>query len=887
MTRVLKQSLPVLGMKCQKCVARVTALLVALPGVSHVEVSLADKRACFDLDATEDVQSLSRVIEALEAAGFSTQAAAESTPATDDRPQRAASVENSRFAISKMSCANCAATIEKAISVLSGVVSARVNFASETLQVEHDAADVRNDEILQALEAAGYPGRLLDQPGILHFAVSGMSCANCAAKIAKSLQETAGVHTATVNFAVNTAEVSYDPALLSDADLFAVVEDLGYHAELQEDEDRQSREARQAFYWLLFSGALAIPIMLFMYLQPFGTATTLVNAVLASVAQFSAGLTFYRGAYKSLRNRSANMDVLVALGITAAYGYSVLALVGALGEHAVVFFETSAMLIFFIRGGKWLESRAKGQAGAALKQLLKLQADRATLLVDGQEEEVAASRLKSGDLLVVRPGEKVPVDGVVETGASAVDESMISGEAVPVTKQVGDKLTGATINRTGRLVMRVTQVGSETVLAQIVRLVEEAQSDKAPIQKLADRVSNVFVPVVISIALLTFIIWYGPGGRDFFFAFRMSIAVLVIACPCALGLATPTAIMVGSAIGLERGILFKKASVLEHISRLQVVLLDKTGTLTTGVFEVTDLIPVAGVNESRLLQLCASIESGSNHPLARRLVATARARNIDFTPLEESEEIGGQGLRAEIEEGELLCGNALLLENQGVDLQPLTNQAEALSAKGCSLIYLALNGRLLGIVGLADGIKENAAEALNGLRRLGLQTVLVTGDRRVVAQQVATTLGIDHVEAEVRPEQKLATVEKYQQQGLFVAMVGDGINDAPALAKADIGIAIGSGTDVAKETGDLILVGGDMRDIERGIRLGRRTLVKIKQNLFWAFFYNIMGIPLAAGLFYPWFGIYLEPEYAGLAMAFSSVSVVSNSLLLRRIRKQL
>ncbi|WP_020675747.1 heavy metal translocating P-type ATPase [Geopsychrobacter electrodiphilus] len=806
------KSLPVYGMKCQKCVARVSTLLAEQPGVSEVEVALAEQRACFVLDPA--VGSLEVIVAAVETAGFSTHPPVE-TESSPPLLKQIAPIAQHRFAISKMSCANCAATVEKTISALPGILSAQVNFAAEILMVEHDGAAEREKEILQALEKAGYP------------------------------------------------------------------------AQLQDDPDRQILEARQAFYWVLYSGLLAVPIMFFMYLQPFGEATRLVNAGLSTLAQFSAGLIFYRGAYKSLRNRSANMDVLVAMGITAAYGYSVLALLGLLGEHGVVFFETSAMLIFFIRFGKWLESRAKGHAGSALKKLLKLQADRATLVVNGIEEVVPASRLKPGDLLVVRPGEKIPADGQIETGISAVDESMITGEAVPVAKKAGDLVTGATLNRSGRILVRVTQVGSDTVLAQIVRLVEEAQADKAPIQKLADRVSNIFVPLVITISLTTFLLWYGVAGKDFLFAFRMAIAVLVIACPCALGLATPTAIMVGSAIGLERGILFKKASVLEHISRLQVLLLDKTGTLTTGVFVVSNLVPAAGVDENRLLRLCASIEAGSNHPLARSLVAAAVEREIDFTPLEEIEEIGGQGLCSKQEGGELLCGSAQLLEGRQVDLSPLAAEADSLTEKGCSLIYLAHAGSLIGIIGLADQIKQNAASALAGLRRLGLELVLVTGDRKVVAQQVAEQLGIDLVEAEVRPEQKLAIVEKYQKRGVFVGMVGDGINDAPALAKADIGIAIGSGTDIAKETGDLILVGGDIRDIERGIRLGRRTLAKIKQNLFWAFFYNILGIPLAAGLFYSWFGLYLEPEYAGLAMAFSSVSVVSNSLLLRRIRHQL
>jgi Cu+-exporting ATPase len=488
---------------------------------------------------------------------------------------------------------------------------------------------------------------------------------------------------------------------------------------------------------------------------------------------------------------------------------------------------------------------------------------------------------------LIRPGEKIPTDAVVEKGRTSVNEAMISGEALPVIKDVGDLVIGATVNSSGRILVRVASVGADTVLAQIVRMVEEAQSDKAPIQQLADRVSAVFVPLIVAIALLTFCSWYLLAGSEFLFAFRMAISVLVIACPCALGLATPTAIMVGSAVGLERGILFKKASVLELIAQLQVLLLDKTGTLTSGNFAVSDLRPVDGLDDNELLRLAATIEAASRHPLARSLVEAAVQRKIDFTPLEQVEEIGGEGLIGQTASGPLICGSLALLRRSGIDLSPLETAAEKLADSGRSLIGVALNGRLQGVIGLIDQIKPDAAKALRNLQGLGLKTVLVTGDRRAVATQVATELGIDQVEAEVRPEQKLAIVEKYQQQGLFVGMVGDGINDAPALARADIGIAIGSGTDVAKETGDLILVRGDLFDIERGILIGRKTLSKIRQNLFWAFFYNVAGIPLAAGLFYPWFGLYLKPEIAGLAMAFSSVTVVSNSLLLRRLRSRL
>jgi Cu+-exporting ATPase len=820
----MRKTLPVYGMKCQKCVGRVTELLAAQPGVSALEVSLDQQQASFTLAKGREIDELVRL---LESAGYSTREPEKSPQSvTGNQNEKTAGVSR-RFAVSRMTCANCAATVEKVVGALPGVMQAQVNFATESLRTIHDGQGQRDAQILAALQKAGYPGRLLDEG-----AASGGA-----------------------------------PRDSGDAE--------------------KNPEARQALWWLIFSGCLAVPIMIFMYASPFGAQTPLVNALLASTAQFSAGLIFYRGAYKSLRNGSANMDVLVALGISAAYGYSLLAFLGILGAGALMFFETSAMLIFFIRAGKWLESRARGRAGAALKSLLKLQADRATLVIDGREHEVDAGSLTPGDLILIRPGEKIPTDAVVEKGRTSVNEAMISGEALPVIKDVGDLVIGATVNSSGRILVRVASVGADTVLAQIVRMVEEAQSDKAPIQQLADRVSAVFVPLIVAIALLTFCSWYLLAGSEFLFAFRMAISVLVIACPCALGLATPTAIMVGSAVGLERGILFKKASVLELIAQLQVLLLDKTGTLTSGNFAVSDLRPVDGLDDNELLRLAATIEAASRHPLARSLVEAAVQRKIDFTPLEQVEEIGGEGLIGQTASGPLICGSLALLRRSGIDLSPLETAAEKLADSGRSLIGVALNGRLQGVIGLIDQIKPDAAKALRNLQGLGLKTVLVTGDRRAVATQVATELGIDQVEAEVRPEQKLAIVEKYQQQGLFVGMVGDGINDAPALARADIGIAIGSGTDVAKETGDLILVRGDLFDIERGILIGRKTLSKIRQNLFWAFFYNVAGIPLAAGLFYPWFGLYLKPEIAGLAMAFSSVTVVSNSLLLRRLRSRL
>ena len=806
----------VLGMTCQKCVAKVRDTLLAQAGVGSVEVSLAQRQAVVESDAPLDRAAL---IAALLAAGFQV---------ADTLPPQGSEAENSTPASS-----------ESAASALA------------------------------------------EKPGRLSFGISGMHCASCARTLETALGALPGMTSVSINLAQDRGSVRFDPDVLDQPRIFAAVEAAGYLPSLAGDSAAQSRDARRQLRWLFFSAACSLPIMLFMFLPVSHAVALYGSALLATVLQFSAGLTFYRGAWISLRNRSANMDVLVALGISAAYGYSLLATLGLFAGDSEVFFETSAMLITFIRFGKWLEARAKGKASAALKALLQLQPARARLLLGGEEREVPSGQLRAGDRVVVRPGERVPVDGRVLEGRSAIDESMVTGESLPVDKAPGDAVTGATINHNGRLVIEATAVGEATVLAQIVRLVEEAQGDKAPIQRLADTVSAVFVPVVCGIALLTFGVWYGLAQVEFLFAFKLAIAVLVIACPCALGLATPTAIMVGSAVGLSAGILFKRASVLEQVSRLQVLLLDKTGTLTEGRFVVTDLRPAAGVEQGELLALAAAIESGSSHPLARAVVERARQERVAIPASADLEEIAGFGLRCRVAERQLLAGNPRLLSDHGVELESLAADLEQLSAVGKSVILVASEGKILGLLGLADAIKPAARETVQRLRRLGLTTVMVTGDRRPAAAAVAAELGIDRVEAEVLPGEKRQLVQRYQAEGALVGMVGDGINDAPALAQADIGIAIGSGTDVAKETGDIVLIKGDIRDVERAIRLGRKTLSKIKQNLFWAFCYNIVGIPIAAGVLYPSLGLILRPEFAGLAMALSSVSVVTSSLLLR------
>ena len=723
---------------------------------------------------------------------------------------------------------------------------------------------------------------------VSRFTVTGMSCVNCAGRIEKALVAAPGVTGAVVNFAVEELTVEHDPAELSSEAIETLVADLGYDArpvtlagEIQDDDGSHRLAAQRT--WFIFSLAASLPLMLTMSVhhQPlFGW----MNLVLATAVQFSAGLIFYRGAWHALRSRSATMDVLVALGTSAAYFYSLFAFFGAFGEQGDIFFETSAMLITFIRLGKYLEARARGRAGEALRKLIRLQAGRARLLVDGEEREVSASRIRKGDIVVVRPGETVPVDGRILDGTSTIDESMVTGESLPVEKGRGDSVTGATINGPGLLTVRAERVGEETLLAQIVRMVREAQSDKAPIQRFADRVSGVFVPVVVALSFATFTAWYLLLGTEFLFAFKLAIAVVVIACPCAMGLATPTAIMVGSGVGLNRGILIKRGSVLEIISRVSVILLDKTGTLTGGRPELTALLPAPGISEAGLLEALAAAGKGSSHPLSQAAVREAVSRGVTPGTADEIRELGGAGISCRYRGADLLVGSSRFMADNGVSVDLL---AGACAAAGGSVVYVAAGGRAVGGAVFADRLKENASQVVGLLRDMGITTCMITGDRRDVAAEIARSVGVDTFEADILPERKQQVVKEYQRGGALVAMAGDGINDAPALAQADVGIAIGGGADVARETGDIVLVKDDLMDVVRAIRLGRATLAKVKQNLFWALFYNVAGIPIAAGVLYHPLHLTLRPEFAGLAMAFSSVSVVGNSLLLRRIARKL
>jgi|DewCreStandDraft_2_1066082.scaffolds.fasta_scaffold00260_57 Cu+-exporting ATPase len=805
--------------------------------------------------------------------------------------------------IEGMTCASCVRRVERALSKVPGVQSASVNLATERATVTADPRQVSLQDVIQAVEQAGYGVRTAE----LTLPIEGMTCASCVRRVERALLRLPGVVSAAVNLATEKATVRYLPGTVTVEDIKQAVERAGYHIREEQrlpagpagadaQEERQRREQAVLRRKLLFSLAASALIMGLIF-SPWKLPLSmeqqnLLLFVLATPVQFWAGWQFYRGAWAAARHLTSNMNTLVALGTSAAYFYSVVAtflpeVFHHAGLSAHTYYDTSSIIIALILLGRYLEARAKGQTSAAIKRLLGLAPRTARVLRDGTEVDVPVAELQVGDLIRVRPGEKVPVDGIIVEGRSTLDESMLTGESMPVEKGPGDEVIGGTLNRSGSFTFRATKVGADTALAQIIRLVEEAQGSKAPIQRLADVISSYFVPGVLVLAALTFAVWllFGPEPR-LTFALQATIAVLIIACPCAMGLATPTAIMVGTGKGAEYGVLIRGGEALELAHKITTIVLDKTGTLTQGKPAVTDVIAVNGLPEAELLRLAASAELGSEHPLGEAIVARARAQGVPLVEPEEFEAIAGHGVQARVQGHEVLLGNAALLQERGMFLDGLAQEAEALAAAGKTPMFVAVDGRPAGIIAVADTLKPEAAEAVRQLEALGLEVWMLTGDTRRTAEAIARRLGIRHVMAEVRPEQKVAKIRELQAQGKVVAMVGDGINDAPALAQADLGIAIGTGTDVAIEASDITLVGGDVRGVVTAIALSRRTISTIRQNLFWAFAYNVLLIPVAMGVLYPFFGVLLNPVLAAAAMALSSVSVVTNSLRLRSFRPQ-
>ncbi len=805
-----------------------------------------------------------------------------------------------RLPVTGMTCANCAANIERTVRKMSGVKDVNVNFASEDASVTVDPEAVRVEDLIDRIESAGF-GVATSH---VELPVTGMTCANCAANIERALnRKVPGVVDASVNFATERASVDYIPSMTGLDEIVEAVEKAGYGAirpreEEIEDAEAAARRAEIEDQTRKFVTGVAFTAPLFVLSmgRDFGLLGEWSHAAwvnwlfwaLATPVQFYVGWDYYTGGWKSLRNGSANMDVLIAMGSSVAYVYSLaVMLLPSLGAH--VYFETSAMIITLIKLGKMLEARTKGRTGGAIRKLMGLRPRTATVLRDGQEAEIPIERIRVGDVVVVRPGESVPVDGEVEEGASSVDESMLTGEPLPVDKTPGDAVTGGTINRDGRLKLRATRVGKDTALARIIRLVREAQGSKAPIQALADRVAAVFVPGVIGIALVTFAVWWTVGG-DFVPAMIRLVAVLVIACPCALGLATPTAIMAGMGKGAERGILFKSSEALETAAKLDTIVLDKTGTITRGEPAVVDVEGLEGVlEEAQVLQLAAAVERGSEHPVGKAVVQEAVRRGMEVPEPEDFLASSGAGVRARVEGRDVLVGRPEWVAGQGGALEGLEARIRALQGQGKTVMVLAVQGKASGLLAVADTLKPESRGAVEALHDLGLRVAMLTGDNEQTARAIAREVGIDEVAAEVRPEDKSSRVRGFQEEGRRVGMVGDGINDAPALAQADVGLAIGTGTDVAIETGGVILSSGDPTGVPRALKLSKATMRTIRQNLFWAFAYNVALIPVAAGVLNPFESLpfilrQLHPILAALAMAVSSITVVTNSLRLYRAR---
>jgi P-type Cu+ transporter len=814
--------------------------------------------------------------------------------------------------VTGMSCASCVRRVERALTNSKGVREAGVNFASEEASVAYHPETTKPDELIRVIREAGYDADLRERT----FGVTGMTCASCVGRVERALRGLPGVVEASVNLANERATVGYVAGEVEPRDLKKAVKEAGYGV-VREDEgasvsvegSREREYAKLKFDFLLAAALTALVLlgslpMMLGYMLPVPTGwVNLGLLLLATPVQFWAGWRFYRGTWGALRHGQANMNTLVVMGTSAAYLYSAVATLAPqlfAAGRADVYFDTSALIISLILLGRLLEARAKGRTGEAIKKLAGLRAKTARIVRDGGEVDVPVEDVEVGDVVVVRPGEKIPVDGRIGSGESAVDESMITGESIPVTKRVGDEVIGATMNTSGSFRFAATKVGEDTALQQIVRMVEEAQGSKAPIQRLADRISAVFVPAVIGVGAATFAIWllFGPEPA-FTFALLNTVAVLIIACPCAMGLATPTSIIVGTGKGAESGILIKGGEALEGAHKLDTVVLDKTGTLTRGEPELTDVVPTNGVPEEELLRLLASAELGSEHPLGEAIVRGARDRGLPLAEADEFEAISGGGIRARVEGRDVLVGSRRFLLESGVSEDGLLARSEELARAGKTPVFVAVDGEAAGIVGVADVVRDESREAVDRLHSLGLEVAMLTGDNRRTAEAIARELGVDRVVAEVRPEDKAAEVKRLQDEGKRVGMVGDGINDAPALAQADVGIAIGTGTDVAMEAADLTLISGDVRGVARAIELSKATVRNIKQNLFWAFAYNVALIPVAAGVLYPLFaggsvpqvlspvlGEYgfLNPVLAAAAMALSSVTVVSNALRLRRVK---
>ncbi|CZQ87837.1 MAG: heavy metal translocating P-type ATPase [Trichococcus flocculiformis] len=811
-------------------------------------------------------------------------------------------MENKVFSIDGMTCASCAQTVEKAAQKLPGVKTANVNLATEKMNIQFDSSALTEADIQKAVADAGYTA--ISNTVKKTFNIEGMTCASCAQTIEKATQKLRGVNLSSVNLATEKLVVEYDPGMVNLTDIIKAVMDSGYEAHeevatadtVDQDKEKKQKEIKSLWNRFLISALFTAPLLYIAmghlvnaplpdFINPMMNpeAFAIVQLVL-TLPVVAVNSKIYRNGFKALSKGHPNMDSLISLGTSAAFLYGVFATVmifrGEVAYANELYYETAAVILALIVLGKYLETLTKGKTSEAIKKLMGLAPKTALVVRNGKESEISIDEVVVGDIIVVRPGGKMPVDGVVIEGLTSVDESMLTGESIPVEKSVGDAIIGASINKNGTIRYKATKVGKDTALSQIIKLVEDAQGSKAPIAKMADIISGYFVPIVIAIAILSAIAWYFAGQTGVF-ALTIAISVLVIACPCALGLATPTAIMIGTGKGAEHGVLFKSGTALETTHKLNTIVFDKTGTITEGKPKVTDIITAEGISETELLTLSASAEKGSEHPLGEAIVNSAEEKGLAFLKTETFNAIPGHGIEVTINGQHLLLGNKKLMDEWHIGLGNLASASDALASQGKTPMYIAKDGKIAGIIAVADTVKESSLRAIKKLHKMGIEVAMITGDNKRTAEAIAKQVGIDRVLSEVLPEDKANEVKKLQDEGKKVGMVGDGINDAPALAQADVGIAIGSGTDVAIESADVVLMRSDLMDVPTAVELSKSTIRNIKENLFWAFAYNILGIPFAMGVVYAFGGPLLSPVIAAAAMSFSSISVLLNALRLK------
>jgi Cu+-exporting ATPase len=800
-----------------------------------------------------------------------------------------------------MSCASCATTIESELKKTDGVLGATVNFGVEKASVTFDPEIAKTENLVKAVRDTGYD--VVTQKATIP--IRGMHCSSCVETIETTLREIGGVVSVNVNFGTEKATIEFVTDKVSLTEVKRAIRESGYEpldAErenlVNEEKKAQERETKTLRNKFIFSAAVGLIVFLGSMNEWFPWMPNIFKNwitlfILTTPVQFWAGWQFYKGALAALKHSRTDMNTLITLGTSSAYLYSVVAtffpqLFRAGGIEPATYFDTSTIIISLILLGRFLELKARGKTNEAIRKLIGLGAKTARVMRDGEEIGIPVEEVQVGDIIVVHPGEKIPVDGIINEGYSTIDESMITGEPIPSEKKAGDNVIGATINRTGSFKFMATNVGTNTVLSQIIKLVEEAQTSKAPIQRLADVIASYFVPMVIGVSILTFIAWYFLGPSPAFtYAFLNFVAVLIIACPCALGLATPTAIMVGTGKGAENGVLIKNAEALETARKVNVIVFDKTGTLTKGKPEVTDIITSGEFSKDETLRIAASGEKGSEHPLSDAIVKRAKEMGLDIKDAQNFSAVPGEGIESTLDGHSIFVGNIKLMNSKGINVTNLENRAEELAGEGKTTVFVSIDNKAAGIIAVADTLKLHSIEVVQAIKNLGIEVIMITGDNPCTAEAIGKKLGINRVFAEVAPQDKASKVKKLQEEGKTVAMVGDGINDAPALAQADLGIAIGAGTDIAIESGNIVLIGDDLRGVITAIELSKKTISIIKQNFFWAFFYNLLLIPLAAGVLYPFFGILLNPILAAAAMALSSVSVVTNSLRLKRFKTKL